>query len=443
MCVTICTVSGGRVTSSFFEESIFVRIVEGRVDVREVYDVFFTPRKDMVAQRLLCISPHDLLGDGDLAVEVLGAPGSGTEDDKVYAKPLGCGHAFDHKTRQFAVGIRGTNRRFAPTVETFAGETITPQVAIPPSIDNERARAIMHEIGTVFELRLPDLSAGTRYAMRLVIQPYKLLGLSGPQPLEFAATKWPIQWTQHLSIWCPKSCHYNVCDLLRETGKSPSLANDANAILALVDSSDLQILMSEQHRILLILPPGCELGGDDAVGCNWRSGTFPLQDSGLAVEWAGGTKHYWTDDIECVSRRIWEYLSHWSKGNPKPVEFLTTALNVAHENCALVVDGLAELGALELVDQRQGLYKGRDLSPEEQAQKFEALAVDPRVKDSFKWMGYEIRYWVRYRYLSRMARAYHVWTSQVRPVLGFWLAVAGVALGTASILLAEYLRRGP
>jgi hypothetical protein len=426
------------VTCNLLGESIFLEIAEGRLRVREVYDIVFTPLQSVQGARLLCLSPHKLISGNTIRLSVARAPGAGAPEDIIYKKPLGCECNFDHISHRFSATVRETSNRLTQMTQSFSAEVIVPEKTVPSAINNKKALDILEGIGTIFELCLPNLQAGVQYIVRLLVEPEKLLGLSDLLPIDLES-KVPIEWAQQASIICPKTCHYNICDLLTKARQSPLLADYAAAALALIDADNLRFIMPELHRILLILPAGCEMIGDDAVGCIWCSAIHQLPNYSLAVEWSGGTKHYWTDDVECVARRIWEHLRNWSQGNPKPTEFLTTALGIPHDNCALVANSLCRHNAFRLVDDVRGLFAANDLRDSDQASLFEKVALDSKVRASFRWMGFEIRYRVRFRYVSPAAKRQRKWATEVRPTLALLMSAIALVLSLALIVLKIWI----
>lgn len=434
MCLSLLSNSETPVVCSFIGESVSLRVTDGKLQASEIYDVFFTLTGDAKNSTILCVSPHDLFANGSLTVTASATPGLGGDEDMMYKKPLGCGCSFNHKTREFSVTIRGTSKRQALLTESFSAETIVPQIGIPSQVENKKARAVLEKIGTIFELRLPQLVSGKLYAIRLLVEPQKLLGLPELTKIDLES-KHPVEWMQHASLICPTTSHYNVCDMLKQAQSLEPLRKDSTGVLSIIDAQELRIINPELHRILLLFPPGCEMGASDQVGCVWCSANHPLADNSLAVEWTSGTKHYWTDDPECVARRIWEYLFNWSKGNPKPTEFLTTALGIPHDNCSLIVNALVYYGALKIVDQTHGLFGAVELTGADQRRIFRAVAVNPSVKDNFMWMGFEVRYRIRFRYLSEIARKHVKWVTETRPKIAFILSITGICIGLASLLL--------
>lgn len=437
MCLSFCSKENLHFT--LLGESIFLELAGKNVRTREVYDVFFKPDRALSDVRLLCISPHNLISaTGDLSVKASPTPGAGGPDDIVYNKPLGAGGQFEPETDRFSVTVHG-NVRSGEQANSFSGKVLTPTPSLPEDLQDEETRLIMEEAGTLFELSLGDLQANQEYIFRLIVKPERLLGVADPRQLMLDESRWPMHWAQYVAVYCPKTCRYNFITMLRqEVEKIAGLKSAASALLSHILKPEMRVRIPELHRIVLVLPTNCELGGEDAVGGVFQSGMHILADSRLGVEWTGGRKHYWTDEIDCVARRVWQYMMDWSQNNPKPKEFLSEALGIPPENCAAVVDGLHEKGLLALADENKGLYRARLDLADNAEEIFERLAKDKAVLQGFRWMGYEIRYWIRYTYLSeehRKEKRRHEWRSDI----AFWIALAGLGLSLIGIILAFVL----
>jgi len=432
MCISI--LCDQYVTAELIGEYVFLNFDQGIIKVREVYDVFFTPWADWTDIRFICISPHVLIKDNRLCVSVVAAPGAGGIDDNVYDNPIGFGRKFSVGDPAFSVRICDVRNPANPQIIEVAGKVITPEIRIPSQISNDdSAIEVMSHCGTVFELCLPPLKANTTYSMRLVVEPVELLGLSHPRNLEeFDLKSVKINWKQDASITCPKNCLFDYKKLLEQVKKFPEVATAAGAIEAIVSNRELMIIRVKRSRIVLVLPPGCDLYREKTIGCILPVVSATTQDSRFFSEYYGGTEKYFADDIESLGTGIWEYLQQWAKNDPKTKEFITTALGAQHNNCSLLVDCMAKKNLIELVDPQRGLYKARDVSSQVLAIALKDIATDPEISAKFIWAGYRIQFAIQYVYLSKSDRLKFLWI-KIKFRLAFWLAVLGIVLSVIAL----------
>ena len=429
-------------TLALLSESVFLDLHHGKVRAREVYDVFLRPRRDWDRPRITCISPHDLISTGELRVNVVSVPGVRTQDEVVYAPGIGYGSNYDTKTSTFSVVLPlvvAGRSGYQPQTEPFSGVVLTPRAQVPEKL-GPAARSLMTTCGTVFELLFDEkLKAGKEYMFRLEVSPANLLGLSSPRGLRETTVE-PVQarWVQNATVFCTKTCRFNLRDSLENLKQDPEFAQGATEILSIVDSVSLFTIPAERHRIVLVLPHWAE-APHECVGNTWWLGQHQLPDGRLAEEWGAGTREYGTDDPEPLAKQVYEYIESWAPAEPKKKEDATTALGASHDNCSLIVDALCRMGALKCVDTVRGLYQALPLHGNARQEAFESVAKDPAVIKGFKWKGSEIRFALNYHFLSEQD-ASRLDRARLRNQVVLWLAVAGTVLAIIALVLTVCLR---
>ena len=425
MCISV--LSAKYFTMELMGEYVFLQFNQGQIQAREVYDFFFSVSADWSEPMLICISPHNLLSNGVLRVAPVAGPGAGGPDDAVYESPVGFGREYEPHGRIFSIQIHDVKNPNSPTTIKIGGRVIIPEISIHPDIQNDKsANEVMSACGTVFQVHLPNLQANENYAMRLVIEPVELLGLTSPRSLDqFDVKPYKAMWRQDAEIKCPKNCWLEYKGLLEQTRhKKPDLASSALAIEAMIVDQALTITRTKRHRIVIVVPRGCDIYRDNAMGCIVPLGPVSTEDGRLFYEYYGGIEKFWIDDIESLGRGVWHYLMKWA-GEPKTKEFMTTALGVQHNNCSLIVDAMVKKGAVILVNKQKGLYQGCPMLEEQLSRILEGIATDQAIVSRFVWAGYRIYYAVEYSYLSHKDRLRFVWEKfKLRTV--FWIALVGL-----------------
>ena len=185
MCISV--LSAKYLTMELVGEYVFLRVDQGHIQVREVYDFFFSVSANWVAPVLVCVSPHALVSNNIIHVGAISAPGAGGPEDAVYEAPVGFGREYDPVSKVFSVQVHDVKNPHQPTTIKLEGRVIIPtEISLHQSIRNDAAAAnvVMSACGTVFHVHLPDLQANECYAMRLVVEPAELLGLTSPRSLE-------------------------------------------------------------------------------------------------------------------------------------------------------------------------------------------------------------------------------------------------------------------
>jgi len=416
---------------------VFFRFDQGKLQAREVYDLFFTPSSDWDNARFICISPHALIQDNKLLVSAVPAPGAGSQENGVYDSPVGFGREFCPDTQVFSAKIQDLKNLNNPSIFEISGRVIVPEISLPASIENDpSAIEVMSKCGTIFELRLPQLKANVSYAMRLVLKPFELLGLSSPRNLdEYELKSINVRWRQNASISSTEHCWSDYWRLLEKTKQTYSpFAASAATIQAIIADPTLTMTRAKRIRVLLVLPPGCDLYRERAIGTILPLGPVNTPDSRSFYEYYGGIERFWVDDIESLGRGIWSYLRQWAGTEPKTKEQITTTLGVQHDNCCLIVDAMLTKEVVGLVDLKRGLYKACDVSEEKLNRALEDIATDHKVINKFSWAGYIIQFRVEYTYLSRKDK-WRLYWQKIMPILAFWLALAGVILALLALLL--------
>jgi len=417
-------------------EYMFLHLEGGVLHVREVYDIFFRPLNDWNDAKFVCISPHDLVSGGSLAVTMVPTPGAGSDDDNVYKAGTGRDPTFDPDTGRFSVRVeRATPGLFMPTLATYSGTVILPTIQTPARTQQDRiSPAIMMRCGTIFELLLGNLSGQTDYAIRLVVQPYRLLGLPERRRVEdIANSETNPSWEQEGSIYSPHLCRLNIHRLLHKAREVTEFANSVANIQTIVGSDRLVTTVANRHRILVILPPNSSIDRETPMGCIWPVGVFTLPDNRRAAEWGGDTETYWMDDIESASREVWNYLSKWASAEPKTKEAVTAALGLLHTNCSLIIDALHELNAVEEIRAPILSYRAATISLEQRDLVCRELVTKPPVIKGFYKTGFHIRYYVHYNYLTTREQRRLKW-NRFKQKWAFWLALIGVILTACALL---------
>jgi len=433
MCLSFLTDKDRYFTIDLLGEYIYLSIDEqGYIKAREIYDVFFTARGDWQDLHLLCISPHDLISSGELAVQRIPAPGLHAEDRVVYSANMGCRADYDANTNVLSVVVPGVTDRFLPTQEKHDGTVLIPDGAVPRQIAQDTSAVdVMIESGTVFEIALGNVISGESYTFRLEIRPYALLGL--PDRTSLRKDPYP-EWSQEAFISGPKLCHFNLCNTLEKIQKEQPDAAAGAAIVRGTISNQANPRVPvplKHHRILLISESPTLVDPRSPIGCVTDVGVHDIARQQVATEWAGGTRPYWMDDIESTAERIYLYLSEYAVAEPKSKEAITAALGTSHVNCALIVNALKHKAVRET---SSNLYQAMPLSEEQRKQAFAALATDENLIEEFRWRCYRISYLTVYRYVSRQDSR-RLWWRRFKETWAFWLAVIGIVFSLLALIL--------
>jgi len=425
--MSLAWLSADRISFSLINESIFLGIIAGEVRAREVYDVFFTPLEDMDHSRVVCISPHDL-GDTSASIKVDPAPGAGSGDDRAYESPIGFGRTFNPETRVLSVRVVDVTKPHDPQTVTVSGQVVVPEISIPSGLRSEAGRAVMEEVGTIFEWSVGPLYRKETYALRLVLEPRRLLGVSARRPVE------PITglWSADMHLACPQLCFFDVRRLLDVARKVTEFAATAAQAEAIICDHRLRVVNPDHARIVLVLPPKAELRRERTMGCIVALGASWLATGQLACEWFGGRERFWSDDPEFMARAILQYLLSWAIQQPKSKEQITTALAVSHGNCSLIVDSLVKHGAVEVADRDRGLFVAKCLPPDKSARVTELISRDEKVIRDFEWVGYRIDYEISYVFLRHQDMA-RMMQSRLLSYIAVFLAILSMVLSLVAL----------
>ncbi len=404
MCLTLLSSQASAFEVQLFGEYHFPRFaVDGDITEEEVYDVFLRAKEDLCELDLVCVSPHDLLRpDGSLSISVHDILGGDTAADIVYKAPVGCGHNYESSTAMSTVTLRDTTDDFSPTSLTLSGQLLRPEIRDLADPSHRGTELLAREVGTIFRVRLRDLKAAASYAIRLSLHPQHLNGMPPRLPLAPRWSSRPIGWKQRLRIVAPRLNLFNTQSLLEECRSLSTLRSASLHMLTTINDVDFEIIESDLHRIVVLLPESVEHTTDDALGYASKVATHVLSDSRQAVEWMSGNRHYWRDSPQQVARRVREYLDTWACGTPKAVEFITTALNVDHQNIRVILDALCQVGAARLIDSTRGLYASIESPANDRDAVLSQLGKLPGVREGFRWTGFAIEYWVSYPATSRL-----------------------------------------
>jgi hypothetical protein len=416
----------------------------------QVYDFFFESPSDWSNASFRCISANSLINKSDSSLMVKSSSTIGaqkTGDDEVYQRPLGLGANFDEKKGEVTIEIGGGELGITPLA--FTGKVLNPEIKlIDATKKDQNVLEIMKRTGTVFDIHLGDLKKGLRYACRLIVTPVSFLSET-PRNTNADFDDFKIDWEQDAKIISPAHCrfvHYRLLQNIRE--QSDTFASAAALIQNEVSSEKFLLPRQEIHRIITIIPKGCTIPKQSEVGCICWRGERLLTGGRLASEWGGGVVSYWNDDIELVTKRIYYHLHQWSKDSPKKKEEITVNLQpTSFENCILIVDELVKREVVEIADSLKGTYKIRDKSSSEVDKIILDISQDRQVIETFKWIGYEVDFCIRYQAISpddkiRIAR------EKSRPrrafkfsIFSLCFAIVSIILGIISILLRILLAK--
>ena len=432
MCLAFLAKSSRYFSVDFLGETIFLSIVGGRLRAREFYDCVFEVSREWKDARLVCMSPHDLFRDGILAVNLQPEkviPGlARPEDNIIYDGRLGCEAHYDSQI--VTVKVPGVTAEDSPVSEAYSGTLLRPRALVPVEIQQQvTALDIMRSSGTLFQIMLGDLEAGKKYAMRLVVEPYQLLGLKDSLCVQREPNP---RWRQEACIFSPKTCRFNFEKSLERTlTEVPDVAPGAAILRDIIcHREDYPVTLPiKRHRMLLVAHDSDYVDPRKEVGQVWHTNSGTLDGHNSVEEWTSGTNIFWRDDPECLAAEIWEYLSGYGG---KIKEDITPALGISHESCSLIVDELKQRGALaEDPDHRFWVVR---LEPAQRQAVFEQLAADPHVHAHLHWRGYVIPYAFYYDYLSPDEAAERVkdnwWKKRIRVI-----SVTALVVGTAGLLI--------
>jgi len=436
-------------------ETIFVSIVDGRLKAHEVYDIFFKPNANWKDVRILGVSPHKLSDGDQLKVKVSVTPGAGGSDDVFYKDLVLYSGSFDSGTENFTVTLPAHGGPFDTNISEYKGKVIEPTLNTPRRIaECSAATQIMDEFGTIFEINCPNLEAGNFYAIRLILDPLELLALPDKRPLDVREIDEVVsRWMQDASIICPKTCHFNFVELVlgarndlersrpditvseEELKKLETAIDGVNRLLAVINNAALRLMPVTRQQLVLILPRGAELVARTCDGYVWFTNTQVLKDGRIAAVWEAGSEQYWRDDPETIAHFLYDYFKNY--GNvpqcAKKKEEASEAIDAPHDNCSLIVDSLCQEGALR--DVGGGKYIVISKQPEELTAICQAVACSEKVYTEFKWKGFQVRYSLQYRYLSK-EDADIIKKIRSKRDLSYLLAIIGVILALISILLS-------
>ena len=419
-------------------EQIILSRKDGKLCTRIVYDVFFEARQNCEKTYLLAISPHDLFSEEKtLLAEVKYVPGTEGDDD-FYARSIQAESEYNPDTNSFSVKIPGDGG-YKPSIHTLAGTVIRPTLSFPFNLDSHpEVLDIMRECGTMFRIDIGKLERGKSYAMRLVIKPSCLLGINPPRELsdpEFDEVS--DHWAQELTITCPRTCRLNYKEMLVECARTSTYSEASSLIQQTISLNDNFLLPIKKHVIVLIaLHKDKIITGEDR-GCIWQVAPYILDDGRPAIVWASGTDEYWNDDPEPLAHRIYSYLSKYGEVELKTKEDISTALNTSHDNCSLIVDVMCDKGALVKVDNVH--YKIISKDNEAILEIMRIVAASDKVRNNFKWQGFQVRYSIEYKYASETKKRRFRRKRKMRD-MAFWLAVISILIGLASLLLCLFNR---
>jgi hypothetical protein len=414
-------------------EQVFLTTHEGDMNTKEVYDVVLTPRTEWNNAALLCLSPHDLRdADGKLLVRADTIPGAGDENDVFYKASLLHHADYKHDVAMVDIEVPEAHDEKTMRLRIFSCAPLKPTVVFPKAIaTNDSIAQLMEECGTLFEVKLGHLLSGKSYIFRLIVEPYRLLGLSKARSVDDPRID-PIQahWVQDADIVCPYAVLFNYQKVVGEERRQTDYASAAAHIQTIIDANRIFLLPVEIHHIILIVQKGSELFRRGYEGCAWEISWNTLPDGRFAVVWGSGTNQNWSDDPEALARHVYAHFQHWGVADAKTKEEVSAALQVSHSNCSLIIDALHKLGFLSLVDGTK--YRPAQPPPADLDLKFNTLAQSKAVRDAFSWQGYRISYALRYTYLTGRQEKVLSWY-RLREKAAFWLSLLGVALVTVPL----------
>jgi len=433
-------------------EKMSVSIVDGTLKVHEVYDVIFTPSTRWEDARILVLSPHRLCEGAQLNAKVSITPGTRGPDNDFYNDMVLCEASLDAGTEMFSVTLPAHSGPYDTSVCKYVAKVLEPALEIPRRIaESPAACQIMQEFGTVFELSCGTLEAGKSYAIRLILDPLELLALAEKRPLDDRKIDEIVsRWIQDATIICPKTAYFNFVKLVsgaRSRLEAPepnstiaqsqleAAIDGVNRLLGVVKNDTLTYMPIRRQQIVLVLPAGAELATRSADGYVWFTDTYVLADGKVAVVWEAGSEQFWRDDPEEIARIICEYFRKYANvpQGAKTKEEASAAIDALHENCALIMDVLCREGALAALD--GGKYVIAKKTQEETFRICQTVAASAEIATRFTWKGFQVRYALQHRYLSK-EDARLLKRTRNRRKLSYFLAIAGVVLGAISLVLS-------
>ena len=429
MCLAF--LSSERIQLNFLGEYMFLSGTRDGVGAREVYDLFFRANRDSHDTTIICVSPHNLIeNESGEKLRVIGrpGPGAGGPDDAVYEVGGGYDSDFARSNGKSTVLVAGGKDPFKPQQIPYEGKAIVNATfAVPESVRlSPEWRHVMGEVGTVFEMRLGDLSSGQSYAMRIEVSPHRLLGFPPKRCVyrDWKRLGYPIgTWSQSLCIYSVASCLLDFKRLVESCGSEKVYAEAAAVVSAVVEDQSLTLIPVQNHRLVVISPQDGDIQPQPSIGSIWYrcGGQFPGENNQTFAEWGAGTDVFWEDDPEALCREIWEYLDKAAKREPKRKEDVTSGINAPyHPNVGLVIDWLRDEGK---VVKQDGDVVSPLYSPHVNMEElFCRLASDRHLLSRFRWKGYKVEYSVIYEFWSKWSKFWLLWKRYIVEI-AFWLAL--------------------
>jgi hypothetical protein len=447
---------------------------EGKLTVRECYDVFFKAPEGIPVNRemgapvlqLLAIYPHRIINsDGSVRIAFERRPGSKvTAFDAIYEDR--CSFKPDVFSVQIAESPRGDASKsfFA----NYSGQVVVPTYCVPKGLkDSPGAMSLMTGsvdangaddqdglIGTILELNFADLVPGNNYVFRLVIEPIAIKGALRATNLPEPDGTEGSTYRKSLKITAPHALVRGFRELVTRT----ALLNDVQArdgalamqsVLASqinTTPATLRCAILQTHRLYLLF--GSEFVSIDpsTSGCMTYIGPgqfeHPLGGHRLnGMVWSGGVAQNPNDEPFQMAQDILCFMREFG-ADSKAKSFIATGI-VCNDigNVGLLVDALTTKRLLKALE--RGEYVCGAECPDTTDQIVQGACdssiaeflYDEGVADRFVRRDFEIKYNVFYRYASpRLRRKF--WWREVRNLWGFWLAILSFLLSMISIALA-------
>ncbi len=430
MCLSL--ISDQYFSFDLLSECISVVIADGKLLTQEVYDIFFTAADDCDNLRLHCLSPHQLISDGTLHVSADPAKDSGEYDKYFYDfQPNEPPRLSDDG--EFVLALTDASSYPRPSLQSYKGKLLTGAASVPVHLmSDSNAVNFMNGYGTIFDLELGSVKKGEQYAVRVVVRPIRLLGLSSSRLLP-ASGVYGISgsYAQDAMIIDPAICHFQFTETLKMAKKKQhNLAAAATAIQSMLSLNGQYLMPIDYHRIVLLLPPSAELYRDHMKGDCTHVSTHTLQPnhSGkrVVMEWAAGRRIFWRNDPEHTAWEIWKYLK---RNDGRSVEDVSNSMSIHLKNCELLLPIMRNAGMISpCTDARQ--FVAADLSKDEALALCKKVTEDTAVYTSFHAAPFSIRFTIQYRFFNS-PRLLAIWTIRILHIVA---TIGGILALTTCLL---------
>ena len=364
----------------------------------------------------------------------------------------------------FTVQLRSSSAEFNPDITECTGYVKSPKIVLPESLRNDGdAIALMRETGKVFELKFNKLEKNTKYMMRLVFEPLKLI-------TDFERTNIPdpdgsrgFLWDHPLEITAPTSLASDTKLLLDHLTAATKLSKLRPAVKPAVKAGALQLssvlddndptlgkwelCTIRRHRIFLVFSTLYSVTQDDRLGRIDYIGPGIISDGDSnrplrMMEWSGGGERFWNSDGFGVAQQIMLYM-YSAHPDPKSKEDVVAGLpeRLRLATIELILAALVDEGLLSPPD--KGQYElDEDVSKDAEDfrngkydEKLERVAAKGSVA-AWPWnSGFQVKYTFRYPWESPEVKQRKRWI-RLREELSFATGIIGFILGVIGLGLS-------